>query len=204
MRRSMLPRTLQRLTTALMLLATLLATARAQEGKATRREALKLPTPAAAVKERWKAAENRTWRWFERETVTDDKWRVTGITTPVHRETGEYYAGAKGYLALELVPAEMLKRGHEVYADVEDDTEPGKPSAARKARDGRPASKWLRSLDAAQLKDWLKTVDPPEAGVEGMTFWEHLTRDHGFDPAKIEGLSEDEEAKLHAAAHEGY
>ncbi len=44
----------------------------------------------------------------------------------------------------------------------------------------------------------------PEAGVSGMTFWEHLTRDHSFDPDRILGLNTDEQAKLHAAAHHGY
>ena len=37
-----------------------------------------------------------------------------------------------------------------------------------------------------------------------MTFWEHLTRDHLFDPAHIVGLTIDELAKLHGAAHFGY
>ena len=37
-----------------------------------------------------------------------------------------------------------------------------------------------------------------------MTFWEHLTRDHSFDATRIAGLTEDEQAKLHAAAHYGY
>ncbi len=188
----------------------LLGIAHGQAAKPARREALKPQDTATTLKVRWKAVENRTWRWFERETLVDEQWRLTGITTPVHRETGEYYAGAKGYLAQDLVPADVRKSGHDalvdaVLADIEDENEePGKPSAARKAREGRPASKWLRSLNAKELSDWLKTVDPPEAGVEGMTFWEHLTRDHGFDPAKLEGLTEAEEAKLHAAAHEGY
>ncbi len=38
----------------------------------------------------------------------------------------------------------------------------------------------------------------------GMTFWEHLTRDHSFDPKKIAGLTLAEQAKLHGAAHYGY
>ena len=71
-------------------------------------------------------------------------------------------------------------------------------------RHGRPPSKWLRSLHADEIKIWLKTIEVPEAGVSGMTYWEHLTRDHSFDPVKIEGLSIDEQAKLHAAAHFGY
>jgi hypothetical protein len=50
----------------------------------------------------------------------------------------------------------------------------------------------------------LKTIDVPQAGVEGMTYWTHLTRDHYFDAEKIEGLTIDEQALLHAAAHAGY
>jgi hypothetical protein len=78
------------------------------------------------------------------------------------------------------------------------------PSEKRRARHGRPPSKWLRSLHADELRIWLKTIDVPEADVVGMTYWEHLTRDHSFDPAHIEGLEIDEQAKLHAAAHYGY
>jgi hypothetical protein len=37
-----------------------------------------------------------------------------------------------------------------------------------------------------------------------MTYFEHLTRDHSFDPEKIEGLTDEELAKLHGAAHFGY
>ena len=51
---------------------------------------------------------------------------------------------------------------------------------------------------------WLQTIEVPEAGVSGMTFFEHLTRDHSFDALRIAGLNEDEQAKLHAAAHYGY
>ena len=78
------------------------------------------------------------------------------------------------------------------------------PNARRRARHGRPPSRWLRSLHADELRIWLGTIDPPEAGVSGMTFWEHLTRDHSFDATRIAGLTEDEQAKLHAAAHFGY
>jgi hypothetical protein len=80
----------------------------------------------------------------------------------------------------------------------------GKPHPNRLARHGRPPSQWLRSLDAEELRVWLKTIEVGEAGVSGMTFWVHLTRDHYFDPAKIEGLTIDEQALLHAAAHAGY
>ncbi len=78
------------------------------------------------------------------------------------------------------------------------------PNAWRRARHGRPPSRWLRSLHADELRIWLATIDPPEAGVSGMTFWEHLTRDHSFDATRIVGLTEDEQAKLHAAAHYRY
>jgi hypothetical protein len=88
--------------------------------------------------------------------------------------------------------------------EVADAGEPGSPDPQRRARHGRPPSKWLRSLEAEELRVWLATIDPPAAGVSGMTYWTHLTRDHSFDPAKIEGLTIDEQAKLHAAAHDGY
>jgi hypothetical protein len=89
-------------------------------------------------------------------------------------------------------------------AEEEDEGEPGEPDAKRRARDGRPPSKWLRSLKADELRIWLPTIEPPEAGVQGMTFWTHLTRDHSFDVEKIKGLTIPEQAKLHAAAHDGY
>ena len=76
--------------------------------------------------------------------------------------------------------------------------------STRKERHGRPPSKWLRSLHADELRIWLKTIDVPEAGVEGMSYWTHLTRDHYFDPENIRGLTIDEQALLHAAAHFGY
>ncbi len=86
----------------------------------------------------------------------------------------------------------------------EDEGEPGSPDPKRRARHGRPPSRWLRSLKADELRIWLKTIDPPEAGVSGMTYWTHLTRDHSFDAEKIKGLTVAEQAQLHAAAHDGY
>jgi hypothetical protein len=159
-----------------------------------------------AVKIRWKAAENDTWQWYECESLVNGQWKVTGITLPVHRRTGEFYSKAKGYLTPSAVPHEVRWRGgvEALANDPNESEEPGKADPIREAREGRPASKWLRSLDVDELREWLPTIDVPEAGVEGMTYWEHLTRDHGFDPERIEGLTEDEEAKLHAAAHAGY
>lgn len=80
----------------------------------------------------------------------------------------------------------------------------GKVSLDRRAQDGRPPSEWLRSMDTEELRAWLAEVEVPDAGVHGMTFWTHLTRDHMFRPLLIKGLTEGEQAKLHAAAHFGY
>jgi hypothetical protein len=164
------------------------------------------PSGSADVAEHWTLAENNTWRWFERETFAGGRWKITGITTPLNKSTGEYYTGATGYLDESLVPAE-LRSGDPAALSADDgpiEPAPHVPDAARVARHGRPPSRWLRSLYADELRIWLKTIDVPEAGVSGMTYWTHLTRDHFFDPKHIAGLTEDEQAKLHAAAHFGY
>jgi hypothetical protein len=131
---------------------------------------------------------------------------VTGLTTPVHRQTGKYHRGPTGYLELSEVPHKVRRPGSlEAFdKDANESEEPGKLDTVRAAREGRPASKWIRSLGLKELREWLSTNDIPEAGVDGMTQWEHLTRDHGFDPVKIEGLTEEEQAELHGAAHAGY
>jgi hypothetical protein len=173
-----------------------------------RRTSRKVSDATSSTPVHWTAAENKTWRWFERENLVDGRWKLTGVTTPVHKETGEPYTG-NGYLDEALVPDEVRGgRDEEVVENIPPElaAEFGEhePSERRRARHGRPPSKWLRSLEADELCIWLKTIKVPEAGVEGMTFWEHLTRDHSFDPEKIEGLTIDEQAKLHAAAHYGY
>jgi hypothetical protein len=174
---------------------------------------MKTAEPAAAIKPsatptHWTAAENGSWRWYERENLVDGKWKLTGITTPVNKQTGEPIAGRSGYLADSLVPA-AVRGDDDEAADSNatgEDAAPvvHQPNPARRMRHGRPPSKWLRSLHADELRIWLKTIDVPEAGVEGMTYWVHLTRDHSFDPTRIAGLTIDEQAKLHAAAHHGY
>ena len=179
-----------------------------------RRTEPKARLASATSPEHWVATGNKTWRWYERETLVDGKWKVTGITTPVHKSTGEQYVGRGGYLDEALVPIELRSADREkistssavVKASAETEVENGHGHAdpTRRARHGRPPSKWLRSLHADELRIWLKTIDPPEAGVSGMTFFEHLTRDHSFDAAHITGLTIDEQAKLHAAAHDGY
>jgi hypothetical protein len=80
----------------------------------------------------------------------------------------------------------------------------GQVSMERRSQDGRPPSEWLRSMDADELRAWLANIEVTEARVHGMTFWTHLTRDHMFQPLLIKGLTELEQAKLHAAAHFGY
>lgn len=156
----------------------------------------------------WTAAENRSWRWFEREDFIDGEWILTGITIPVNKRTGDPKPDPTGYLSESVVP-ESLRLGKEINflelpPGAREEYARHQPKEKRRARHGRPPSKWLRSLNADELSIWLKTIDPPEAGVSGMTYWEHLTRDHSFDANRIKGLTEAEQAKLHAAAHHGY
>jgi hypothetical protein len=175
--------------------------------------AMRTTEPAAADKPpsgpvHWTAADNKSWRWFERENYIDGQWKLTGITTPINKKTGKPKVGGNNYLDDSLVPAELLAGKQtetiDLPAEVVAEYKRHQPHPKRRARHGRPQSKWLRSLKADELRIWLKTIDVPEVGVSGMTYWEHLTRDHGFDAKKIDGLSIDEQAKLHAAAHYGY
>jgi hypothetical protein len=156
----------------------------------------------------WRATGNRSWRWYERESLIDGQWTLTGITAPINKKTGQPYAGKKVYLDDSLVPPEVRISDPQASADLLTDAgaehEKIHPDPLRRARHGRPPSKWLRSLNADEIRIWLKTIDVPEAGVSGMTYWTHLTRDHSFAPARIVGLTIAEQAKLHAAAHYGY
>lgn len=170
------------------------------------------PTTAAAKRVatpvHWTTAENKNWRWFEREDFIDGQWKLTGITTPVNKQTNEPKPDATGYLHESVVPdaVRLGKKSELLELPPEVSTEYAKhqPKEKLRNRHGRPPSKWLRSLSAKELRIWLRTIDVPEAGVSGMTYWEHLTRDHSFDKKKIEGLDEVEQAQLHAAAHFGY
>jgi hypothetical protein len=156
----------------------------------------------------WRADEDATWRWFERENFIDREWTPTGITTPINKKSGQRKEGHGGYLEDELLPAEMRQSsdGGDAHSVAEGSPEhdPQLPEPERRARHGRPPSKWLRSLRADEIRIWLKTIKVPEADVSGMTFWEHLTRDHSFDADHIFGLTIAEQAKLHGAAHFGY
>jgi hypothetical protein len=156
----------------------------------------------------WTKVEKKGYRWFEREDFVDGKWKLVGSTKPVNIRTGKAKDKDKEHLPDEEVPAEVRlgkkSEAVELPPEIEAEYKRHQPNTKFRARHGRPPSKWLRSLNADELRVWLRTIDPPEAGVSGMTFWEHLTRDHSFDPKKIKGLTEDEQAKLHAAAHHGY
>ena len=158
--------------------------------------------------EHWVKANNKRWWWYRRENWIDSQWTLTGITTPINKETGKPLVGRSGYLDDSLVPEEVrakFERNEPVICQkTSHKHEHRKADPARRARHGRPPSKWLRSLHADELRIWLKSIDVPEAGVSGMTFWDHLTRDHSFDAENIEGLTIAEQGKLHAAAHFGY
>lgn len=166
----------------------------------------------------WQATHNRTWRWVQREEFIEGKWVLTGMTTPVRRDSGEPLEEVSGYLEDSEVPERFRTaydglldaNGEPVTVDSDHgistlDDAPG-PDAAqhRRNRHGRPPSRWLRTLTAAELSSWLATIEPPEAGVEGFTFAEHLARDHYFDGDLLTKLSAEELAKLHGAAHHGY
>ena len=140
---------------------------------------------------RWKYADNRSWFWFRRLKNENGKWVVDGITRPVHKSTDELAKDDKRYLDSKLVPFKLRMK----YAT---------PNEFRKQRHGRPPSRWLRSLTEGEIRIWLKTIEVGESGVEGMTFFTHLTRDHMFEAESVKGLSESEQEKLHSAAHEGY
>jgi hypothetical protein len=157
----------------------------------------------------WSAAEDAEWRWYEREHFIDGQWWLTGTTAPINKKTAERKnSGNEAYLDDGFLPDAMRLGSQEIVpaaatvAIAAGDTQ--LPTSQRRNRHGRPPSKWLRSLNADEIRIWLKTIECPEAGVEGMTYWTHLTRDHSFDPDKISGLTEDEQAKLHGAAHFGY
>ena len=166
--------------------------------------AIEQSTPAV----HWTADEDDTWRWYERESWINGEWTQTGTTTPIHKQTGERRAEKGGYLDDQLLPAEMRfkTKSEQENAASKATTKLNQqlPTAKRRSRHGRPPSKWLRSLNAEELSIWLTTIETHEAGVSGMTYFEHLTRDHSFDAEKIEGLTDEELAKLHGAAHFGY
>lgn len=165
--------------------------------------------------EHWTPEEDSQWKWYRLERYVDGNWQSVGISCPVNKETGELYQPATEYVSLEDIPDYVLSGDLPVRSpDIARHLAPSQfdhqtamqrvPDAEIQLRDGRPPSDWLLSLNAEELRIWLESVDAPEAGVNGMTFWVHLVRDHSFDPRRIEGLTEHEFMLLHSAAHYGY
>ena len=150
-------------------------------------------------RDRWRPNANRNWRWYERQTRIDDQWKPSGVTQPTNSETGKPYTEQTGYLDESLVPEEVRRRTEVMHKKLL----PGRKEPSEFV-DGRPPSKWIRSLNANELRLWLRTIRVPAVGVDGMTFWAHLTRDHSFSADRIRGLTVTEQAKLHSAAHYGY
>ena len=169
----------------------------------------------SVVFQHWTPEENAAWQWYRLERFKDGHFKTAGISLPMQKASGIPFTPADGYLSVDDIPAyvldgelpELSDEMIEMRAKSQFDLETAlsrTPDPEIKSREGRPPSEWLRSLFADELRIWLPLVDASEAGVNGMTFWVHLIRDHGFDSRRIEGLLEWEFAKLHALAHEGY
>src|SRR3569623_1468840 len=62
---------------------------------------------AAANPIHWRAASINKWQWYEQETFKYGKWTLTGVTTPIIKETGEPFTEHKGYLDPSLVPKSL-------------------------------------------------------------------------------------------------
>ena len=165
--------------------------------------------------EHWTPEENGEWSWYRAERYVDGDWKSFAISLPVNRKTGELHQPAEGYVGLDDIPPYVLTGELPQLPDgIKRQMAPSQfdpteammrlPDPEVQMRDGKPPSEWLRSLDAEELRTWLKTIDITEATVSGMTFWVHLVRDHSFDPRRIEGLNEREFLLLHSASHFGY
>ena len=168
------------------------------------------PKPATvpdASPEHWTFASNNSWHWYERENFVDGRWKPTGITTPINNRTGEPYTGRSGYLDESLVPAE-LRVATKKMAAVWSKTPVRSLLLANRTRPVAPtrASAEQMAAEPARRRDPHLAPDHRRAGSgrERDDFLEHLTRDHSFKYANVVELTIDEQAKLHAAAHEGY
>ena len=159
---------------------------------------------------KWTKLETGTSLSYKREVKFNGEWRFAGFTLPIRKATNQAVKPRKNYLDPRVVPKEI--RGFEVTvsasaddSDVQDFRPPSNlPDVDLRARHGLPPSEWIRSRNAKQLSRWLRTLDIPYFGVEQITFWDHLVRHHKFKPKLISGLSSNELAMLHSAAHYGY
>jgi hypothetical protein len=84
-----------------------------------------------------------------------------------------------------------------------DEGKPIKP-APTKPKSKKSNYKWIRGLNAKELRVFLKTFKAPYVGVWGMSVTYHLTNHHGFLRKNLRGLTQAELFKLHSAAHYGY
>jgi hypothetical protein len=77
----------------------------------------KKKTPAKDVEKavHWAAADNKEWRWYERESYINGQWVATGITTPINKTTGQRKWEPGGYLDQNLLPAD-IREADEEYA----------------------------------------------------------------------------------------
>lgn len=167
------------------------------------------------VFEHWTPEQDGPWQWYRLERYVKNEWKSVAISLPVNQETGEDFEPSDGYIPRDEIPSYVFAKELPVLpAAVSKHLSPSRydpeeallrtPDPEIQRRDGRPPSDWLTSLTAEELRKWLITIEAPPATVSGMTFWVHLIRDHGFDPRRIDGLSEHEYSLLHAAAHHGY
>ncbi len=117
--------------------------------------------------------------------------------------------GLLGYLATDLplvvastVDYYLLPR--EVEHCHDDDGKPTPKPKEKKRTAKQSNKKWIRSLNAKELRVFLKTFKAPYVGVWGMSVTYHLTNHHGFVRSNLRGLTNKELIKLHSAAHYGY
>lgn len=165
--------------------------------------------------EHWTPEDNGAWEWYRLERYVSGSWKTIGLTSPMDTESGEPLESDEGYLDRRQVPHHVLV-GEFPSIPLEvvtllapsqygsGERESRAPDPAIRARHGKPPSDWLKSLWAAELREWLSGLRVPVATVRDMTYWVHLVRDHGFDPLRIDGLTEAEFLQLHSAAHHGY
>ena len=100
---------------------------------ATMRVAAPTTTGVRARPIHWRAVDNEAWQWYERETFIDGKWTLSGITTPLSKQTGERHVGDGGYLDDTLVP-ENMRRGYAPHEHSSDEHADRQPSPKRRAR----------------------------------------------------------------------
>ena len=65
--------------------------------------------PKLEIVEHWSPAKNSEWRWYERENLIEGVWKKTGVTRPIHRETGKMFTDRDGYLEESEIPPSVLK-----------------------------------------------------------------------------------------------